>query len=108
MGRWMRKVDRVVLVGSDHPMILYAYDEGPDEGIESLKKKNRFSHEMDIAVDAYISGDWVTAHKVLLSCQSERSDDFACNRLLTYVEANAGDHYTAPTNWKGYHKLIEK
>merc|ERR1712028_278291 len=53
--RNMRKVDRVLVVGSTWPMILYAYDEGADEGNGDVEKKNRFTYEFDQAVDKYIS-----------------------------------------------------
>ena len=61
--RWLYRVDRVVVVGASSPMVLYAYDEGPDEGNDYLHKKNRFAHEFDNAVNEYIHGNWNSSRK---------------------------------------------
>ena len=85
--RWLYRVDRVVVVGASSPMVLYAYDEGPDEGNDYLHKKNRFAHEFDNAVNEYIHGNWNDAKKLLYSCLGARPG--ACPRFPTLSSAHA-------------------
>jgi len=105
--RNMRKVDRVLVVGSTWPMILYAYDEGPDEGNSSLTKKNRFTEEYDKAVDFYIAGEWADAKKLLYSCLGARPNDGASTGMLDFM-AQYGNGDTAPSDWQGYRQLDGK
>ena len=70
--RLVYKIDRVVLVGTSTPMLLYAYDQGQDEGNDYLEKKTRFAHEYDLGVDAYIHGHWAESKKLLYSCLGAR------------------------------------
>jgi class 3 adenylate cyclase len=105
--RNMRKVDRVMVVGASWPMILYAYDEGEDEGNAVLEKKNRFSAEMDQAVDKYISGEWKDAKKLLFSCLGSRNNDVAATKLIDFM-ASAGRGDNPPDGWEGYRQLTSK
>jgi class 3 adenylate cyclase len=105
--RHLRAVDRVLVVGSTWPMKLFVYDEGPDEKNSVLKKKNRFSTEFDQAVDAYISGEWKEAKKLLFSCLGARNGDKAATRLIDFMaEEGRGD--VAPDSWEGYRTLDSK
>lgn len=105
--RNMRKVDRVKVVGASWPMILFAYDDGEDEGNDVLTKKNRFSAEMDEAVDEYISGNWAAAKKLLASCLSTRAKDPAAMRLIDYMNEQ-GQGSSAPDWWEGFRQLTSK
>ena len=105
--RNMRKVDRVKVVGASWPMILYAYDEGPDEGNAVLDKKNRFSTEFDQAVDEYISGNWKAAKKLLFSCLSARKDDVAAKKMMEFMDS-AGRGDNPPDDWEGFRQLTSK
>ena len=105
--RHMRKVDRVKVVGASWPMILYAYDEGADEGNDVLDKKNRFSTEFDQAVDNYISGDWKAAKKLLFSCLGTRNKDLAATRMIDFM-ADAGKGDNPPDGWEGFRQLTSK
>jgi len=105
--RNMRKVDRVLVVGSTWPMILYAYDEGADEGNGDVEKKNRFTYEFDQAVDKYISGQWADAKKLLYSCLGARPSDVASTNLLDFM-AQYGNGDNAPADWQGYRALEGK
>jgi len=105
--RQMRAVDRVMVVGSSWPMKIYAYDEGPDEGNAVLSKKNRFASEFDQATEAYISGEWKDAKKLLMSCLGSRQNHAGVNAMLQYMKDEAtGDN--APQTWKGYRLLTSK
>jgi len=105
--RNMRKVDRVKVVGASWPMILYAYDEGEDEGNAVLAKKNRFSAEMDSAVDKYISGEWKDAKKLLFSCLGSRNNDIAATKMIDFM-ASAGRGDNPPDGWEGFRELTSK
>lgn len=105
--RHLRAVDRVMVVGSSWPMKLFVYDEGPDEKNSVLKKKNRFSTEFDAAVDAYISGEWKDAKKLLFSCLGARNGDKAATKLVDFMaEQGRGD--SPPDSWQGYRTLDSK
>merc|ERR1719231_1243065 len=99
--RLMRKVDRVLVVGSTFPMILYAYDVGEDEGNATLSKKNRFSEEYDKAIDFYISGEWAEAKKLFYSCLGTRPSDTAATNLLDFM-STVGNGDSAPSDWQGF------
>ena len=88
-------------------MILYAYDEGADEGNDVLDKKNRFSTEFDQAVDNYISGDWKAAKKLLFSCLGTRNKDLAATRMIDFMAA-AGKGENPPDGWEGFRQLTSK
>jgi len=105
--RHMRKVDRVMVVGASWPMILYAYDEGEDEGNDALAKKNRFSQEFDNAVDKYIAGEWKDAKKLLFSCLGARNNDIAATKLIDFM-ASAGRGDNPPDQWEGFRQLTSK
>ena len=105
--RHMRKVDRVMVVGASWPMILYAYDEGEDEGNDALAKKNRFSQEFDNAVDKYIAGEWKDAKKLLFSCLGSRNNDVAATKLIDFM-ASAGRGDNPPDGWEGFRQLTSK
>lgn len=105
--RLLRKVDRVLVVGSTFPMILYAYDEGEDEGNQTLSKKNRFSEEYDKAIDFYISGEWSEAKKLLYSCLGSRPSDTAATNLLDFM-STVGNGDSAPSDWQGFRALEGK
>lgn len=105
--RNMRKVDRVKVVGASWPMILYAYDEGEDEGNAVLAKKNRFSAEMDQAVDKYISGEWKDAKKLLFSCLGSRNNDIAATKMIDFM-ASVGRGDNPPDGWEGFRELTSK
>jgi class 3 adenylate cyclase len=71
--RLVYKLDRVVLVGTSKPIVLYTYDLGQDESNDYLEKKTRFGHEFNTAVDSYIHGKWTQAKKMLYGCLEARN-----------------------------------
>ena len=105
--RWVYKVDRVVVVGASAPMILYAYDDGPDEQNDYLDKKNRFAHEFDAGVELYIHGNWTEAKKLLFSCLGARPNNPAATNLLEHMERDSV-HGESPDEWPGYRILTSK
>lgn len=105
--RWLYKVDRVVLVGASSPMVLYAFDDYPDEENDYLSKKTRFAHEFDGAVEDYIHGNWVSAKKQLYSCLGARPNNAAATRLIQIIERDAF-HDESPEDFPGYRVLTSK
>jgi len=105
----MYKVDRVLVVGSSWPTIMYAYEDFQDEGNASIHKKTRFAYEHDMALDKYISGDWAEAKKLLQSCLAERPDAKSAKVLIQFMEqfgGSGGAH--APGDWQGHRTLASK
>jgi len=103
----MYRVDRVLVVGSSWPTVLYAYDTRPDEGNDSFTKKTRFGYEHDLAIDKYISGDWAEAKKLLAACLTYDPDSVSANVVLNFMEkfeSLEGGH----GDWQGYRKLVSK
>jgi class 3 adenylate cyclase len=105
--RWVYKVDRVVVVGATNPMILYAYDDGPDEQNDYLDKKNRFAHEFDKAVEDYIHGNWSQSKKQLYSCLGARPDNAAATRLIEIIDRDQ-IHGESPEDFPGFRVLTSK
>eukprot|EP01052_Picozoa_sp_SAG31_P013581 SAG31_NODE_819_length_11811_cov_3.315488_11_plen_838_part_00 len=100
------KIDSVSFDGRDGTLMLYAFDEAPDEGNTDVPKTTRFAFEYDQAIEHYMYGDWTHARKYFAVCLSERPENRAAVEILAFMDAEVArgpvSALGAPQDWKGF------
>lgn len=128
--KFCRRIDCVTVKGSEQPMTLYTYDvvtmvpdfanerNGPD-GIrlpvdfaadpqfEQLQHgiAPGFYETFEVAVAAYIAGDWAAARDGLNAAMDLKPEDGPSVSLMEVLERK---NFCAPSGWPGYRELTEK
>merc|ERR1712166_597859 len=109
--RRMRNLDKVLVKGSEQPMMLWSPSLGELDG-DGGNKFNRFTANYCSAVDSYCQGAWPAAFDALQECLQKFPGDQAAKTLLDYMHSaksseDAG-RPVAPTDWAGSRKLTIK
>jgi hypothetical protein len=102
----MRTVDCVMCAklgpkGSAIAVRLYALAPGGDEGDFKMKKKNQYTNDSEVGMEAYIAGDWPLAIQTLSKCQAVNPNDHPLNFTLGYINHMKGGAGQAPNGWGG-------